>query len=46
MVVVRPFRGLRPRKDIAGKLAAPPYDVLDSNEARAMGMAIPSASCT
>jgi uncharacterized protein (DUF1015 family) len=36
MVCVRPFAGLRPRKDIAGKLAAPPYDVLDSNEAREM----------
>jgi len=36
MVVVRPFAGLRPRKDVAGKLAAPPYDVLDSNEAREM----------
>lgn len=36
MVVVRPFKALRPKKEIAGKLAAPPYDVLDSNEAREM----------
>ena len=34
MVVVRSFRGLRPRKDIANKVASPPYDVLDSDEAR------------
>ena len=34
MVVVRPFRGLRPRKDLAEKVASPPYDVLDSDEAR------------
>ena len=41
MVVVRPFRGLRPRKDVADKLAAPPYDVLDSNEAREMAKGNP-----
>jgi len=29
-----PFRGLRPRKDIAARVAAPPYDVLSSEEAR------------
>ncbi len=34
MAVVRPFRGLRPRKDLAEKVASPPYDVLDSSEAR------------
>ncbi len=32
--VVRPFRGLRPRPDLAGQIAAPPYDVLTSDEAR------------
>ncbi len=36
MVTVRPFAGLRPKNDLAGKVAAPPYDVLDSNEAREM----------
>ncbi|MCK4266815.1 MAG: DUF1015 domain-containing protein, partial [Thermoplasmata archaeon] len=36
MVVVRPFRGLRPRKDMAERVASPPYDVLDSEEARAI----------
>lgn len=34
MVVVRPFRGLRPGDGLAEKIASPPYDVLDSNEAR------------
>ena len=34
MSLVRPFRGLRPRPELAGKIAAPPYDVLSSDEAR------------
>lgn len=34
LVVVRPFRALRPRKELAEKVASPPYDVLDSDEAR------------
>ncbi|MDD4308438.1 MAG: DUF1015 family protein [Thermoplasmata archaeon] len=36
MVTVKPFAGLRPKNELAGKVAAPPYDVLDSNEAREM----------
>lgn len=36
MVLVKPFRGLRPKKEYAEKVAAPPYDVLDSREAREM----------
>jgi len=32
--IVRPFRGLRPRPELAGQIAAPPYDVLTSEEAR------------
>jgi uncharacterized protein (DUF1015 family) len=36
MAVVRPFRGLRPRAELACRVAAPPYDVLDSDEAREM----------
>jgi uncharacterized protein (DUF1015 family) len=35
MVTVRPFNGLRPAKELAEKIASPPYDVLDSDEARA-----------
>ena len=34
MARIEPFRGLRPRKDLAVKIAAPPYDVLSSEEAR------------
>lgn len=34
MSVVRPFRGLRPAREYASKIASPPYDVLDSDEAR------------
>jgi uncharacterized protein (DUF1015 family) len=33
-VIVKPFRGLRPRPDLAARIASPPYDVLDSDEAR------------
>jgi len=33
---IRPFRALRPRPDLALRVAAPPYDVLTSEEARAM----------
>jgi uncharacterized protein (DUF1015 family) len=36
MAVVRPFRGLRPRPDIAAQVASPPYDVINSDEARSM----------
>ncbi|MBN2364707.1 MAG: DUF1015 domain-containing protein, partial [Calditrichaeota bacterium] len=41
MSVVKPFRGLRPQKDLAAKVAAPPYDVLDSDEAREMARGNP-----
>ena len=34
MVIVRPFKGLRPGKDIVKKLASRPYDVMNSEEAR------------
>jgi len=34
MVHIEPFRGVRPRQDIAHMVAAPPYDVLNSDEAR------------
>ena len=33
---VRAFRALRPRPDLAARVAAPPYDVIDSDEARQM----------
>lgn len=34
MAILKPFRGLRPPKDIVKDLASRPYDVLDSKEAR------------
>ncbi|MDE3010542.1 MAG: DUF1015 domain-containing protein [Pseudomonadota bacterium] len=36
MELIRPFRGLRPRPDVVAQVAAPPYDVLSSAEARAL----------
>jgi uncharacterized protein (DUF1015 family) len=36
MAVVKPFRAIRPVPEMAAEVAAPPYDVLDSEEARAM----------
>ncbi len=36
MAHIVPFRALRPRRDLARLVAAPPYDVLSSEEAREM----------
>ncbi len=36
MSLIRPFRGLRPIPEKAAQVASPPYDVLDSDEARVM----------
>lgn len=33
---IHPYAALRPRADLVSKIAAPPYDTLDSEEARAM----------
>jgi uncharacterized protein (DUF1015 family) len=41
MVVVRPFRGLRPKPEYAARVASPPYDVLSSAEARHMAAGNP-----
>jgi len=41
MATVKPFRGLRPKKEFARQVASPPYDVLDSNEAREMAKGNP-----
>lgn len=35
MAIVKPFRGVRPPKDLVEKVESRPYDVLDSEEARA-----------
>lgn len=34
MAVIRPFQALRPKKELAGEVAALPYDVYSSEEAR------------
>nr|WP_316979019.1 DUF1015 family protein [Shumkonia mesophila] len=39
--LLRPFPALRPAPGRAAEVAAPPYDVLDSNEARAMAAGRP-----
>jgi uncharacterized protein (DUF1015 family) len=36
MVMVKAVRGLRPKKELAAKVASPPYDVLSADEARAL----------
>ena len=36
MSLIRPFKGLRPKKGMAAEIASPPYDVMDSKEARKM----------
>ncbi len=35
MATVKPFRGLRPPRDVVGRVESRPYDVLSSEEARA-----------
>lgn len=34
MSLIRPFRGLRPKQEFAEEVVAPPYDVLNTEEAR------------
>ena len=36
MARIEPFRGWRPRPELAERVASPPYDVLNSDEARVM----------
>ena len=41
MSIVRAFKGLRPKKEFAELVAAPPYDVLNSEEARELAKGNP-----
>ncbi len=41
MAVVKSFRGLRPTRELAEKVAAPPYDVINSAEARELAKTNP-----
>jgi uncharacterized protein (DUF1015 family) len=34
MAIIKPFKALRPKPDLAAKVASPPYDVLNSEEAK------------
>lgn len=43
MAIIKPFRGLRPPKELAEKVAALPYDVMDIAEARAMAAGNPDS---
>ena len=36
MASVRPFRALRPKPELAANIAAVPYDVVSTDEARAL----------
>ena len=36
MAIIRPFKAVRPTAELADKVAALPYDVMDSDEAREM----------
>ncbi|HRI41719.1 MAG TPA: DUF1015 family protein [Bacteroidia bacterium] len=35
MAIIRPFKGIRPKKELVEKIASKPYDVLNEKEARA-----------
>mgnify|MGYP000981540855 CR=1 FL=1 len=41
MAVVRPFKALRPRKDLVERVASLPYDVMDRKEAKLMAKGNP-----
>lgn len=41
MAIVRPFKAVRPRKDLVEKVVALPYDVMDRKEAKAMAKGNP-----
>ena len=41
MAIVRPFKALRPRKDLVNKVASLPYDVMDRKEAKNMARGNP-----
>ncbi len=41
MITIRPLRGLRPSKELVAEVAAPPYDVISSEEALLMAQGNP-----
>jgi uncharacterized protein (DUF1015 family) len=42
-MLVRPFAALRPRPETAGAVIAPPYDVVDTDEARSLAAGCPDS---
>ena len=42
MSIIKSFRGLRPKKEKVAQVASPPYDVLNSEEARTMAEGNPA----
>jgi uncharacterized protein (DUF1015 family) len=43
MALVRPFRALRPPPAVAARVASPPYDVINTSEARALSAGNPDS---
>jgi len=43
MAIVRPFKGLRPKPELAKEVASPPYDVLSTDEARSIAQKNPKS---
>lgn len=43
MAIIKPFRALRPPRELAEKVAALPYDVMDVEEARSMAAGNPNS---
>jgi uncharacterized protein (DUF1015 family) len=41
MADIQPFKGLRPKPDLVQKVASPPYDVLNSKEAKELATGNP-----
>jgi uncharacterized protein (DUF1015 family) len=41
--IVRPMKGLRPKPEFASQVASPPYDVLNTQEARVMAQGNPNS---
>jgi uncharacterized protein (DUF1015 family) len=49
MALIKPFAAVRPKPELADKICELPYDVMSSEEARAMAagnpFAVPNRSC-
>jgi uncharacterized protein (DUF1015 family) len=43
MATLKPFRALRPPRELAGRVASPPYDVVSTREARALAKGNPDS---